>query len=215
MDTRNIIAALIWAIVCAGSSYGHITDFEHSHSQFEVGQADANMSTSTTTEPKTAKPVSTDNVPDPETTSNKTVTVAATTKKPTNCMVPRKDNFVACFEALGKNAMDYVLDQNLTGFIDDICDVNRSKPLIECIHRHFMECPAFLNRVEVEVLEFGPYHIKDIQYFSSIDQMCSCATGLICIQELLKVKRTQRLTIQDSNSPWSKLPNYKVICDKE
>jgi hypothetical protein len=37
-------------------------------------------------------------------------------------MVPRKDNFVACFEALGKNAMDYVLDQNLTGFIDDICE---------------------------------------------------------------------------------------------
>ncbi|XP_060602117.1 uncharacterized protein LOC132755290 isoform X2 [Ruditapes philippinarum] len=108
MDTRNIIAALIWAIVCAGSSYGHITDFEHTHSQFEVGQADANMSTSTTTEPKTAKPLSTDNVPDP-----------------------------------------------------------------------------------------------------------ACATGLICIQELLKVKRTQRLTIQDSNSPWLNLPNYKVICDKD
>jgi hypothetical protein len=56
--------------VCAGSSYGHITDFEHTHPQFEVGQADANMSTSTTTEPKTAKPVSTDNVPDPGMSNN-------------------------------------------------------------------------------------------------------------------------------------------------
>ncbi|XP_045200865.2 uncharacterized protein LOC123554659 [Mercenaria mercenaria] len=237
MDTKSIIAALIWAIVCAGTISGHtVTSVET-----KVGLKDPVLNevtaenilpaenitpieniSSTVTTPRlllnttesvsATMPVTTDSSLSPGKTSTK---IVVTTRQPENCMVSRKENFIACFEGLGNNAMKYIATLNLTGFLDDICDVNRSKPFIECIHRHFQECPDFLNRIEVQALQFGPYHIKDIQYFSTIDQMCSCSTGLICIQELIKVKNTQKLTNQVPNSPWLKLPNYKTICGKD
>ena len=46
----------------------------------------------------------------------------ATTKKPYNCMKSRKDNFTACFKSLGDNAMKYMATQNLTGFLEDMCE---------------------------------------------------------------------------------------------
>lgn len=56
------------------------------------------------------------------TTKHVSTTTSLKSATTESCMVSRKEEFIACFESLGNNAVPYVASRNLSGFLDDICE---------------------------------------------------------------------------------------------
>lgn len=122
-----------------------------------------------------------------------------------DCVADKTTELKTCFDKL-KTSMDTEAPSDVNTFL---CG-DTQKERLECVIKHFNDCPAFVNESFIDDLKHtaSGFHAKDLFHVDSADEFCKCSPTFSCLKKV----ETEKLGVELTEGPWKKIANQEYIC---